>query len=207
MTESINDVQLLLLRMPCFHWINIEQLWALWKRNYCNIFSFFLAVIHICTVSCVVSNSSVNHALVSTRHLQDKFRLENLSWRLWHRHQQKKVTFQQNTQVTPTSSNNKFFMTMDDDEDDCYSTSSTVSSCSEDEWFSQQKMEDDLVFEKKRDHDNHLYFTTNKQPISLLTQMLQNNQQEQKVQPKKQQLLKRCQSRYQSLDEWFTTSS
>lgn len=176
---------------------------------------------HFYYFHCVVSNSSVNHAVLSARHLQDKLRLENLSWRLWYRHQQKTVTYppSEDTNMGPTPSSNKIFILMDeddDDDDDCYSISSSVSSCSEEEWFSQQKIEDDdLVFQKKRDHDDHLYFTTatatattSKQPISLLTQMLQNSQQQQvsQVQPKTE-LLKRCQSRYQGLDEWFATSS
>ncbi|KAI8056541.1 uncharacterized protein B0P05DRAFT_560090 [Gilbertella persicaria] len=134
----------------------------------------------------------------------DRKRYENLSWRSWHCKQQKHHI------VQPQTGHQKFFLSVEHDseeeeeeEDDCSSSSSSLFDEDQEEWYN-QPMKDDLVFEKIH-CDRHLYLSEiNK--TSLLSQMLQNSANDNQ-QNNSQQLLKRCQSKYQCLNQWFTTSA
>ncbi|KAL7309728.1 hypothetical protein PS15m_010575 [Mucor circinelloides] len=170
-------------------WINKEQITALWK----------------------LSNPSAAQANNKMSNLQDKFRLE-----------QSKPSKQ--VDDIPYS---KFYVDMDDTEDDvdeegeeleedCYSTTWSFSSLEEDDDI-EDETKQELHFVKKMDDQNNLVYTTTtstvKKPISLLTQMLNGStppssfpsQQSQLIDRKP--LLKRCQSKYQSLSSWFATAT
>ncbi|GAN09331.1 hypothetical protein MAM1_0260c08857 [Mucor ambiguus] len=179
-------------------WINKEQITALWK----------------------LSNSSAAAAQANndTSNLQDIFNLKqsNLNEQL--------------EDIPSANSCSKFYVATDDTEhedneddderedveEDCYSTTWSFSSFEEDDDM-EDETEQELHFVKKiDDHNNPVYATTTstvKKPISLLTQMLNGStptppmpsQQSQLID--KKPLLKRCQSKYQSLSSWFATSA
>lgn len=107
---------------------------------------------------------------------------------------------------------------MDDSEDDDeeeemeedYSTTWSFSSFDEEDELSTEN--EGMHFVKKMDdYDNPIYTTTiaSKKPISLLTQMLNGGDTAQQMPThiEKKPLLKRCQSKYQSLSSWFATSA
>lgn len=155
----------------------------------------------------LVSNPSAAQANNNMSNLQDKFRLE-----------QSKPSKQ--VDDIPYS---KFYVDMDDVdeegeelEEDCYSTTWSFSSLEEDDDI-EDETKQELHFVKKMDDQNNLVYTTTtstvKKPISLLTQMLNGStppssfpsQQSQLIDRKP--LLKRCQSKYQSLSSWFATAT
>ncbi|KAI7904185.1 uncharacterized protein BX663DRAFT_550583 [Cokeromyces recurvatus] len=177
------------LSLTCLDWLNTDQLWTLWK----------------------FSNKSVNQALLTKRQFQDKFRVENFTWRLWyHCHQQKlsinnnSATADTSTTTTTTTNNNnnntiiqrpvsKFYLD-DEDEEEEYEDDNNCSVFSSEE---EEEEEEELLFEKKL---NQSYSNTS----SLLTQML-NPKQEEIITEYNTTALKRCQAKYQCLNEWFTT--
>ncbi|KAL9541925.1 hypothetical protein MBANPS3_008867 [Mucor bainieri] len=174
-------------------WINKEQITALWK----------------------LSNSSAAQANNTTSNLPDTFNSK-----------QSKLNGQPKD-IPSANVCSKFYVDTDDTEqeddtdereeveEDCYSTTWSFSSFEEDDDL-EEEAEQELHFVKKTDdHNNPVYTTTTstvKKPISLLTQMLNGStpppppsQQSQLID--KKPLLKRCQSKYQSLSSWFATST
>lgn len=177
-------------------WINKGQITALWKLS---------------------NSSAAAQANNDTSNLQD---ISNLK--------QPKLN-DQSKDIPSTNACSKFYVDTDDIEqedsddeneeveEDCYSTTWSFSSLEEDEDM-EEEIEQELHFVKKMDdHNNPVYTTTTstlKKPISLLTQMLNGSTPSPPAMPSQQPqlidkkpLLKRCQSKYQSLSSWFATSA
>ncbi|KAK4513993.1 uncharacterized protein ATC70_006000 [Mucor velutinosus] len=176
-------------------WINKEQITALWN----------------------FSNSSAAQANNDTSNLQDMFNSKQSKFN------------EQLKDIPSTNACSKFYVHTDDTEqedgddereeveEDCYSTTWSFSSLEEDDDM-EEETEQELHFVKKMDdHNNPVYTTTAstvKKPISLLTQMLNSSTAPPPPMPSqhsqlidKKPLLKRCQSKYQSLSSWFATST
>lgn len=173
----------------------------------------------------LVSNSSDTvHA--NNNNLQDEFRSKTPSWR------SQNISNKQFDNIPSINTSSKFFVDNDDteeeeheedeeeeEEEDCYSTTWSFSSFEEEEVEEiSNRNEQGLQFVNKMDdHNNPIYTTataTVKKPISLLTQMLNGSTPPPPpataiatLQTEKKPLLKRCQSKYQSLSSWFATST
>ncbi|OBZ86192.1 hypothetical protein A0J61_05761 [Choanephora cucurbitarum] len=154
---------------------------------------------------------------LSAESIHSKCREEDTYWRYLMCHQQPEGKKHQ----TEKSNKQKFYLCDEKDdqeesdqeleeeeeEDGCYSSSSSLM---DEDWYDHQSQqsfesskEDSLSFEKS---SHQLSLSDIDKPISLLSQMLQHQADAQQQEPK-QLSLKRCQSKYQSLNEWFTVSS
>ncbi|CAO3655462.1 unnamed protein product [Mucor fragilis] len=188
-------------------WINKEQITALWKRK-----DHLLDIAQRDVLTFV-------HALVSNSSADAQANNDTSNFIV-----KQSILKEQLKDIPSTNACSKFYVDTDDTEqevddeseeveEDCYSATWSFSSVDEDD-DTEEETEQELHFVKKMgDHNNPVYTAataTVKKPISLLTQMLNGStspplQQSQLID--KKPLLKRCQSKYQSLSSWFATSS
>jgi hypothetical protein len=190
-----------------------------------NTYFFLKKIIYVYIY--IVSNSSIISEF-SYSILNNRARFENLAWRSWYRqYRQQKTIF--STIIEPekvkanktnnaciTITNQKFYVVDDDDEEEL--VDDVEDDDDDDSWYirdeSEAEDDDELLFEKRRDNSSnnsiyHISSSQQQQPVSLLTQMLQEKNNKQKVPQitqQSQQLLRRCQSKYKSLNKWFTSS-